>query len=80
MFPQIFESLCAHKISFVQHFTIFSVYETTCMRLCAYNEYWRHIYVRFLNTSFLVCARLTACARASLGAVHKVRHAIFGQF
>src|SRR6218665_3615872 len=63
MYPLIFESLCAHKISFVQHFTRTHVYGTTWMKLCA-NILGRNIYVRLKFSSVRSSHGLCASANA----------------
>ena len=64
MFPVIFKSLCAHKISFGQHFTRTHLYlERRVWNLCK-NMFGRNIYVR----SKFSCVRSShgLCARAQL--------------
>jgi len=64
MFPLIIESLCAHKISFVQHFTRTHLYLKQCVLNRCKSIFGRNIYV--CTRSFLVCARLTACVEAHM--------------
>src|SRR6218665_3868294 len=62
MFPLLFESLCAHKISFVQHFTrtrLYNLWNDMYEIMC------KHFKKKHMCApSFLVCAHLTACVCA----------------
>src|SRR6218665_3152119 len=61
IFPLIFQSLCAHKISFVQYFTrlicIWNDMTEICAKLSLEGTF-------MCAPSFLVCAHLTARVRA----------------
>jgi len=62
MFPLIFQSLCAHKISFVQHFTTtHCIWNIAICALCK-NIFWRDIYVHYKFSC--VCSSYSLCARA----------------
>src|SRR6218665_173487 len=41
MFPLIFQSLCAHKISFVQHDTWTHLYLVTACMQCLQKHFWK---------------------------------------
>jgi len=64
MFPLIFQNLCAHKISFVQHFTRTHLYFERRVWNTWKNIFRRNIYVR----AKFSCVRLShgLCARAQL--------------
>ena len=62
MFPLIFQSLCAHKISVVQHFTRTRLYKNGVYEICAKT----FLEGKFMCAqSFLVCARLAVCVRTA---------------
>ena len=46
MFPLIFQSLCEHKIGFVQHFTRIRLYLERRLGNNVQNSFGRNIYVR----------------------------------
>src|SRR6218665_1410974 len=65
-FPLIFQSLCAQRISFVQHFTRTHVFGMTCMKYVQKHFWKEHLCVLQVFLCALVSRLLCACTRAQL--------------